>query len=69
MHRDLIEQVVRDHAALRRGAADPEIEAVLAAILIEDVFDVTLPDEDIRPALLADSAAVAALVARLRGAG
>ena len=49
------------------GDADPELEAVRAAILLEDVFDVTLSDADIDPAVLADAPAVAALVARLRG--
>ncbi|MGO9161718.1 MAG: hypothetical protein ACLP7J_13560 [Streptosporangiaceae bacterium] len=68
MDRDIVEQVLRDYAALRRGDTDPELEAVRAAILIEDVFGVTLSDADIDPAVLADPPAVAALVARLRGA-
>jgi hypothetical protein len=65
--RDIVGQVLRDHAALRRGDADPELDAVRAAILIEDVFRVTLSDADIDPATLADLPAVAALIARLRG--
>ena len=68
MDRDVIEQVLRDHAALGRGDADPELEAVRAAILIEDVFDVTLSDSDIDAVLLADASAVMAMIARLRGA-
>ena len=67
MDRDVVEQVLRDHAALRRGDADPELDAVRAAILIEDVFGVTLSDADIDPAVLADLPAVAALVGRLQG--
>lgn len=67
MNRDIVEQVLRDHDALRRGDADPELEAVRAAILLEDVFDVTLSEADIDPAVLADASAAAALVARLRG--
>ena len=66
--RNIVEQVLHDYAALRHGDADPELEAVRTAILIEDVFGVTLPDAEIDPALLADPAAVAAMVARLRGA-
>jgi hypothetical protein len=65
--RDLVEQVLRDYAALRRGDVDPELEAVRTAILLEDLFDITLPDNEIDPALLANAPAVAALVARLRG--
>lgn len=68
MRRDFIERVLRDHAALRRGDADPEIEAVRAAILIEDVFGVTLSDADIDAVVLSDPSAVSALVARLRRA-
>ena len=68
MDRDLIDQVLRDYAALRRPDADPELEALRAAILVEDVFDVVLPDAEIDPAALADGPAVADLLARLRGA-
>ena len=63
-----VEQVLCDYAALRRGDTDPELEAVRTAILIEDVFGVTLSDAEINPAVLADASAVSALVARLRGA-
>jgi hypothetical protein len=64
----IIEQVIRDHAALRRGDTDPELEAVRAAIIIEDLFGVTLSDAEIDPAVLADASAVAALVTRLQRA-
>lgn len=68
MNRDVIEQVLRDYDALREPVADPELEAVSTAILIEDVFGVVLSDAEIDAAVLADRAdrsAVAALVARL----
>ena len=68
MNRDIVEQVLRDYDALRRPGTDPELEAVRAAILFEDVFGVALSDAEIDPAVLADASAVAALVARLRGA-
>ncbi len=67
MDRDLVEQILRDYVALRSGATDAELDAVCAAILIEDAFGVTLSDADIDPALLTDPSAIAALVARLRG--
>jgi hypothetical protein len=66
--RDIVGQVLHDHAALRHGDTDPELDAVRTAILIEDVFGVTLSDADIDPAALADPLAVAALVARLQEA-
>ncbi len=68
MNRDLVEQVLRDYGALRRPDADPELEAVRAAIMLEDVFGITLSEAEIDPAVLAGSTAVAALVARLQGA-
>jgi hypothetical protein len=68
MDRDFIEEILRDHAALGRGGADPELEAVRAAILIEDIFDITLSDSDIDAVLLADASAVTAMISRLRGA-
>ena len=68
MNRDIIEQVLRDYDALRRPGTDPELEAVRAAIMLEDVFGIALSDVEIDPAVLASSTAVAALVARLRGA-
>ena len=67
MNRDIVEQVLRDYEALRHPDADGGLEAVRAAILIEDVFDVVLSDADIDPAVLADASALAALAARLRG--
>ncbi len=63
-----VEQILCDYAALRGGDTDPELEAVRAAILIEDVFDITLSDAEIDPVALADVPAMAALVARRRGA-
>jgi hypothetical protein len=68
VNRDIIEQVLRDYEALRRPDADAGLEAVRAAILVEDVFDVVLSDADIDLAVSADPSAVAGLVARLRGA-
>ncbi len=68
MNRDIVGQVLRDYQALCRPDTDPELEAVRAAILLEDVFGIVLSDAEIDPALLTDSSAVADLVARLRGA-
>jgi hypothetical protein len=68
MNEDIVEQVLRDYGAPPRPDGDPELEAVRLAILLEDVFGVVLSDAEIEPALLADTAAVAALVVRLRGA-
>jgi hypothetical protein len=68
MNEDITEQILRDYAASRRPDGDPELEAVRLAILLEDVFGVVLSDAEIEPTLLADTAAVAALVVRLRRA-
>ena len=68
MNRDMVEQILRDYHRLCRPGADPGLEAVRTAILLEDVFGIALSDAEIDPAVLADVPAVAALVARLQGA-
>jgi hypothetical protein len=68
VNRDLVGQVLGDYEAMRRPDTDAGLEAVRAAVLIEDVFDVVLSDIEIDPAVLADPAAVTVLVTRLRGA-
>jgi hypothetical protein len=67
VNRDIVEQVLRDWGTLRHRDADPELEAVRGAILLEDVFGIVLSDAQIDPAVFADASAVAALVARLQG--
>jgi hypothetical protein len=68
VNRDIVDQVLRDYDAVRRPDTDPELEAVRTAIMLEDVFGIVLSDAEIDPAVLADPAAMAALVARLQGA-
>ena len=67
MNHDFLEQILGDYDALRRAGTDPELEAVRAAILFEDVFGVTLSDAEIDEAALTGVSALAALAARLRG--
>ena len=66
MNRDIVGQVLRDYVALRCPDGDAGLEAVRAAILVEDVFGVGCrTPRSIRPCW--PPAAVAALVARLGG--
>jgi hypothetical protein len=62
---DFVEQILRDYDASHRPDADRELEAVRAAILIEDVFGIVLSDADINSAVLADASAMATLVTGL----
>ena len=64
MNRDRLEQVLQDFERLRDPRADPELEAVKAAILLEDVFGIRLSDADIDPALLTRTATMKDLVTR-----
>jgi hypothetical protein len=64
MNRDCLEQILRDFQSLRDPNGDPELEALKTAILLEDVFDIHLSDADIDPGVLADPAAIVALVSR-----
>jgi hypothetical protein len=66
VNHDLLEQILGDYDALRRSGTDPELEAVRAAILFEDVFGITLSDAEIDAAELVGGSALAALAARLR---
>jgi hypothetical protein len=68
VNRDIVEQILRDYYALHLPDTDPELEAVRVAILLEDIFGITLSDAEIDAAVLADPAAVTALVTRLHGA-
>ncbi|GEM_PF-284705 len=62
--REQIEQVLQEWQSLRQADADPELEAVRLAILIEDVLGITLSDDDIDLAVLSDPDAVENLLAR-----
>ena len=68
MNHETVEQILQDYDSLRHPDADPELEAVRTAILVEDVFDVVLSDAEIDPDVLADASAMAALVGHLLGA-
>jgi hypothetical protein len=68
MHGEIIEQVLQDYEALRRPDTDPELEAVRMAILLEDAFDIVVPDTEIDPAVLGDFSSVTALITRLQEA-
>jgi len=58
---DLVAQVLRDAEALREPDADPELEAIRTAILLEDSLGIVLTDDDIDPDVLGDPAALARL--------
>jgi holo-[acyl-carrier protein] synthase len=65
--RQQIDQVLQEWQALRDVEADPELEAVRLAILLEDVLGITLSDDEIDLALLLDPDAVSALLTRHTG--
>jgi hypothetical protein len=59
---ELVAQILRDAEGLRDPDADPDLEAVKTAILLEDSLGIALTDDDITPDVLGDPAAVASLV-------
>jgi hypothetical protein len=61
---DLVDDALRDFARLRDPAGDPELEAVKAAIFLEDVFGITLTDADIDPDVLGSAAGLRSIVSR-----
>jgi hypothetical protein len=64
---DLVEDALRCYERLRDPHGDPQLEAVRAAIFLEDVFGVVLTDADLDPAVLGSPAGVRAVVARHGG--
>lgn len=64
MNRHHLDQVLQDFESLRDPHADPVLEAVKAAILLEDEFGIHLSDADIDPALLTRTATMKDLVTR-----
>lgn len=66
MNRDHLACVLRDVESLRDPDADPELEAVKIAIILEEVFGILLSDNDIDPALLGGGA-IEELLARTKG--
>jgi hypothetical protein len=61
---ELVAQVLREAEELSDPEADPELEAVRTAILLEDTFGLALTDDDIAPGVMGDPAAVARLLGR-----
>ena len=55
------------HAGRSDSTGDPELEALRAAILLEEIGDAVLTDDQIDPHLLADEASMAQLLQALRG--
>lgn len=69
MAQDWVDQVLADFDASRLSTGDPMLDAVQAAILLEDVFGVTLADSDITPESLGSTAAIRETLRRLQGLG
>jgi hypothetical protein len=63
------EQVLREYETVRNPAGDPELEAVKAAVFLEDVFGVTLDEAEIDPGLLGSEAGMRAVLGRRRSPG
>jgi hypothetical protein len=61
---DLVAEALRDLARLRDPDGDPELEAVKAAIFLEDVFGITLTDAEIDPEALGSPAGLRSVVGR-----
>lgn len=67
MDREQSDQILGEWEALRDVDADPELEAVGLAALLEDVLGVTLSDDEIDLAVLSDPDAVGALLTHRGG--
>jgi hypothetical protein len=68
MRPDFVDAALEDYAGLRDPAGDPELEAVKAAIFLEDVFGVTLEDAQIAPDVIGSPAGMRSVVTSGHGA-
>jgi hypothetical protein len=59
-----VERVLREFQALRDPAGDPALEAVKAAVFLEDVFGITLEETEIDPELLGTEVGMRAVLRR-----
>jgi hypothetical protein len=64
VNRERIEATLQEWQRLRDPEADPELEAVRGAVLLEDVLGVTLSDDEIDLAVLSAPDAVERLLNR-----
>ncbi|HQZ84118.1 MAG TPA: hypothetical protein PLB21_00630 [Actinomycetota bacterium] len=66
---DLMDQILKEFVASRESSGDAMLDAVQAALFLEDVFGVLLADADITPELLGSQHAIRQTLVRLQGAG
>lgn len=59
--------ILAEFERLRDPHPDPELEAVRAALLVEDVFGITVRDQEIDLAVLGDPASLSRLVSQASG--
>jgi len=64
LHPEGLRRILDEFDGLSDRDADPELEAVRIAILLEDVFDILLTDSDIRSHLHGDRTELASFVIR-----
>ena len=57
-----VDRILSEYDAQRDPAGDPGLEALKAAIFVEDVFGITLSDDEITPDVLGSASALRALV-------
>ena len=63
------DEALREYQALRDPAGDPDLEAVKAAVFLEDVFGITLTEAEIDPGLLGTEAGMREVLGRRRSPG
>ena len=62
-----VEEMLADHGRLRDATGDPELDALRAAIFLEDAFGIVLTDAEIDPDLLGTAEGMRELLARRNG--
>jgi hypothetical protein len=66
--RDRVVELLRRWEDLRDPATDPELAAITLAVLVEDVFDITVPEDSLDLRVLGDPRSLTDLVEAMTGA-
>lgn len=64
MNRVDIDSILEDYMVSHDRSGDPELDAVAAALFLEETFGITLSDADIDPSVLGTQVSMRSLVAR-----
>jgi len=64
-----VSELLEAYAPLRDPERDPQLEAVMLAVFLEDALEIVIPEDDITLAVLLDPVAVEGIATRRKDIG